>query len=180
VRFKISEAEYLNYVKTRGQRIDPNPIRLILADNTAHPYEGYIKRVLNQFDPRTGTLEVQADFPNPEGLIRPGQFARVRYKSDEKQNALLVPQRAVEEFQGMQSVLTVGPDNQVLARNVVASQQIGEFRVIDQGLKPGDWVIIEGLQKVQPGMVVNPQIVPMPGPAGTGERSADSVVTQGP
>jgi multidrug efflux pump subunit AcrA (membrane-fusion protein) len=68
----------------------------------------------------------------------------------------------------MQSVLTVGPDNEVLARNIVASQQIGEFRVIDQGLKPGDQVIIEGLQKVQPGMVVNPQIVPMPGLAGAG------------
>jgi membrane fusion protein (multidrug efflux system) len=122
VRFKISEVKYLNYVKTRGQRIDPNPIRLILADNTAHPYEGYIKRVLNQFDPRTGTLEVQADFPNPEGLIRPGQFARVRYKSDEKHNALLIPQRAVQKFQGMQSVLTVSLDNEVLARNVVASQ----------------------------------------------------------
>jgi membrane fusion protein, multidrug efflux system len=159
-RFKISEAEYLAYTRQHGQALSASPIQLVLADNTVYAHAGRIKRVLNQLDARTGTLELQADFPNPQGMLRSGQFGRIRYQADEKRNALLVPQAAVQELQGARSVLTVGADNKVVARNVVAGERVGDHWIIDQGLKPGDRVIVEGLQKVQPGMTVAPQRAP--------------------
>jgi membrane fusion protein (multidrug efflux system) len=108
-------------------------------------------------DSKTGTLEVQATFSNPKHNVLPGQFGRVRFRSDERHGALLVPQRAVQEIQGQQSVLTVGPDNKVVPRTVIPGERIGERWVIEQGLKPGDKVIVEGVMKARPGSPVNPQ-----------------------
>jgi membrane fusion protein, multidrug efflux system len=108
-------------------------------------------------DPKTGTLEVQVTFPNPKHTLLPGQFGRVRLRSSERKNVILVPQKAVQELQGLQSVLTVGPDSKVLVRSVVTGDRVGELWVIEQGLKAGDRVIVEGLQKVQPGAVVSPK-----------------------
>jgi membrane fusion protein (multidrug efflux system) len=133
------------------------PFQLILADNTVHPYPGRFSNTVNQVDPKTGTLEVQVTFPNPQHTILPGQFGRVRVRSAEKNNAILIPQKAVQELQGMQSVLTVGPENKVLMRSVVTGDRVGESWVIEQGLKPGDRVIVEGIQKAQPGAVVTPK-----------------------
>ena len=157
VRFKLSEAEYLAYTRRHGQTVSASPIQLVLADGTVYAHAGQIKRVLNQLDARTGTLELQADFPNPQGILRSGQFGRIRYQADEKRNALLVPQAAVQELQGARSVLTVGADNKVVSRSVVASDRVGDHWIIEQGLKAGDRVIVEGIQKVQPGMTVAPQ-----------------------
>ena len=119
VRFKVTESEYLSWVK-RGQRTlgGDLPLRLILADNSEFPSKGQIANSLNQVDPKTGTLELQASFPNPQRRLLPGQFGRVRVQVDERKNALLVPQRAVQQLQNMQTVYTVGPDNKVQARAV--------------------------------------------------------------
>lgn len=160
VRFRLSESEYLAYTKTHGQQVSSSPIQLVLGDGAVYTRAGQIKRVLNQVDARTGTIELQADFPNPQGTLRAGQFGRIRYKADEKRDALLVPQRAVQDLQGARSVLTVGADNKVVARSVVAAERVDGRWVIDQGLKPGDLVIVEGIQKVQPGMTVDPQRAP--------------------
>jgi len=168
VRFKVSESDMRAYQsRANAQSL---PFQLILADNTVHPYPGHFANTVNQVDPKTGTLEVQVTFANPKQTILPGQFGRVRVRSSEKTNAILIPQKAVQDLQGMQSVLTVGPENKVLVRSVVTGDRVDENWVIEQGLKPGDRVIVEGLQKAQPGGVVTPKpYVPpatKPNPAG--------------
>ncbi len=160
VRFKVSESEYLNFQRRTEQdknQVRASPFELILADNTMHPFKGHFENSLNQVDIKTGTLELQATFPNPKHNLLPGQFGRVRVTSTERKDVILVPQRAVQEMQGLQSVMTVGPENKVLARSVVTGERVGDRWIIQQGLKPGDRVVIEGLQKARPGAVVNPQ-----------------------
>jgi membrane fusion protein (multidrug efflux system) len=149
VRFKVSEAEQLGF---RGRA--KAPLELVLADGDPHPEQGRIQNTVNQVDAKTGTLEMQATFPNPRGAILPGQFGRVRIRVADRSNALVIPQRAVLELQGLQSVLTVGPDNKVLARSITTSDRVDDLWIVEQGLKAGDRVIVEGLQKVQPGVVV--------------------------
>jgi membrane fusion protein (multidrug efflux system) len=160
VRFKVSEAEYLNF-QGRTEK-DKNlartsPFELVLANGTVHPNKGHFENTLNQVDSKTGTLELQATFPNPQHNLLPGQFGRVRIASTERKNVILVPQRAVQEMQGLQSVITVGADNKAVARSIVTGERVGERWIIQQGLKPGDRVVIEGLQKARPGSVVYPQ-----------------------
>jgi membrane fusion protein (multidrug efflux system) len=158
VRFKVSEGEYLAY-QSRKYRpaISAIPLEIVLADGVIHPYPGHIQNTVNQVDQKTGTLELQATFPNPKHNLLPGQFGRVRFRNEERKGALLVPQRAVQETQGLQSVFVVSPDNKVVAQNVVPGDRIGERWIINQGLKPGDRVIVEGTMKVRPGMPVTPQ-----------------------
>lgn len=164
VRFNVSEVEYLTFVQGGGTRESGQqlPLRLILADGRVFPREGRIKRVLNQVDPRTGTLQLQADFPNPGGLILAGQFGRVRARVREENNALLVPQKAVVELQGARSVMVVGPENKVAQRTVTMGDRVGELWIVTQGLNPGARIVVEGLQKARPGAAVNPQVVPLP------------------
>jgi membrane fusion protein (multidrug efflux system) len=160
VRFKVSEGEYLSFRRRTGQEQDQtrrNPLRLVLADGRVHDQEGHFQNATNQVDLKTGTLELQATFPNPERSILPGQFGRVRLHMEDKRGVIVVPQRAVVELQGMQSVMTVGDDNKVMARSVVSGQRLDEGWIIDQGLKAGDRVIVEGIQKARPGSPVNPK-----------------------
>lgn len=158
VRFKVTESDYLTWAK-RGQSLPGGklPVTLLLADQTEFPYQGHIENELNQVDPKTGTLEVQARFPNPRHTVLPGQFGRVRVQVEQRRNALLVPQKAVQQLQNMRTVYTVGPDNKVAMRIVVTGSRIGTDWVVEQGLKPGDRVIVEGQLKVRPGAVVAPQ-----------------------
>jgi membrane fusion protein (multidrug efflux system) len=165
VRFQMSEGEYMGYEKKGGgAQLLKMPLELVLADNSVHPFPGRIQNTVNTVDAKTGTLEMQATFPNPQHSILPGQFGRIRMRAEDRKDALLVPQRAVQELQGMQSVLTVGPENKVLARSVVTGERIGDRTEILQGLKPGDNVIVEGLQKARPGTVVAPEAYKAAGP----------------
>jgi membrane fusion protein, multidrug efflux system len=157
VRFKVSESEYLNSQR-KNEKAGAEPLQLVLADNSVHPYPGRVQNTVNQVDSKTGTLELQATFPNPKHNLLPGQFGRIRVTTSEQKNAILVPQKAVQDLQGMQSVFTVGDDNKVLARTVVTSDRVGERWLVTQGLKPGDRVIVEGLQRVRPGALVNPKL----------------------
>lgn len=158
VRMQIAEAEHLKFVKRADREAASRvPMELVLADNSVHPYKGHYQNSVNQVDPKTGTLEIQATFPNPTLNVLPGQFGRVRFSNNQRTNVILVPQRALQELQGAQSVLVVGPDNKVLARSVVTGERVDERRIITQGLKPGDRVIVEGLQKARPGAVVQPK-----------------------
>jgi membrane fusion protein (multidrug efflux system) len=173
VRFKISEGEYLAYLRRPDHDQRRLALQLVLADNIVHPYPGRIENSVNQVDSKTGTLEVQATFPNPQHNILPGQFGRIRLKTDDRKSVLLVPQKAVQEMQGLQSIMAVGPDNKVLARSVVTGDRVGERILIEQGLKPGDRIIVEGLQKARPGALVNPQpYKPPPMPASTATTRA--------
>jgi membrane fusion protein (multidrug efflux system) len=151
VRFKLSEAEY----STQGLRRNA-PLQLVLATGDVHPQAGRLENTVNQVDPKTGTIELQATFPNPQRTILPGQFGRVRMLVEDRENAILVPQKSVTELQGTQTVLTVDQDNKVLARSIVTGERIGDRWVILQGLNPGDRVITEGLQKAAPGSIVAP------------------------
>lgn len=158
VRFKVSEGEYLAFQQRQDKAAQlQQPLELILANNQPHPYPGKIANSVNQVDPKTGTLELQATFPNPRRDLLPGQFGRVRLRTAERKGVILVPQKAVQELQGLQSVLTVGDGNKVLARSIVTGDRVGERWVVEQGLKPGDKVIVEGMQKARPGSAVNPQ-----------------------
>jgi membrane fusion protein (multidrug efflux system) len=158
VRFKVSESDYLKFLKYTGSDdLHHSPLELLLADGSVFPSKGHIQNSNNQVDPKTGTLELQATFANPKHVLLPGQFGRIRVRIRERQDALLTPQRAVEELQGMQSVLTLGPGNKAQARSVVLGEHTGPDVIVEQGLKPGDRVIVEGLMSVRPGAVVDPQ-----------------------
>jgi membrane fusion protein, multidrug efflux system len=153
VRFQISEAELRNFGQVDARSL---PIELVLSDGTVLPQKGRIENTLNSVNTRTGTMEVQASFPNPNHSVLPGQFGRVRVRVAERTNAVLVPQKAVQEVQGTQSVLTVGPDRKVQIRSVVTGDRVDQRWIVERGLEPGETVIVEGLQKARPGSLVTP------------------------
>jgi membrane fusion protein (multidrug efflux system) len=157
VRFKISEAEYLKLRGKPGDQVQDGPqVSLILADDSTFPQTGKVTNALNQVDPRTGTLELQADFPNPLHRLLPGQFGRVRYVTTHRTDALLVPQRAVQQNQSIQTVYVVGAGNKIEARAVKTGARVGDAWLIEEGMKAGDRVVVEGMLTVRPGSVVNP------------------------
>lgn len=170
VRFKVGEAQALDFQRKQAHTL---PITLLLPGGVVYPQEGRIENTLNQVDSRTGTLEVQVRFPNPDGALLPGQFGRIRVRVAERRAALLVPQKAVQELQGLQSVLTLGPKNAVQLRSVVTGDRVGDRWIVEQGLAPGDTVIVEGLQKARPGAAVTPRayVAPAAAPASTTARA---------
>ena len=156
VRFKVTESEYLAWAK-RGQKAPGGDLTLILADGSEYPLKGRITDTLNQVDPKTGTLELQASFPNPRRELLPGQFGRIRVQVDERKDAIAIPQKAVTQMQSMQLVYTVGADNKAVSRAVTPGHRVGELWIIEQGLKPGDRIIVDGQLKVRPGAAVRPE-----------------------
>ncbi|MGZ3558140.1 MAG: efflux RND transporter periplasmic adaptor subunit [Thermodesulfobacteriota bacterium] len=154
----MSEQEYLRDLQNgRGHTQRSMPLDLILADGSVHPHKGVFAFADRQVDVRTGTIKVAALFPNPGNILRPGQFAKVRAKTTIKKGALLVPQRAVTELQGSYQVAVVGSDNRVDIRPVKVAERVDNLWAIDEGLKPGDRVIAEGVQKIRQGMEVDPK-----------------------
>jgi membrane fusion protein (multidrug efflux system) len=156
VRFQVTESEYLGWAK-RGQRSPAGELTLILADGSEFPSKGRVTDTLNQVDPKTGTLELQASFPNPRHTLLPGQFGRIRVQVDERKDVIVIPQKAVQQIQSMQTVYTVGADNKALMRPIVTGNRTGELWIVEQGLKPGERIVVEGLLKVRPGAAVEPQ-----------------------
>jgi membrane fusion protein, multidrug efflux system len=163
VYFPVSERGYLNYIKEnpdaakRAEQERHLGLEMILADGSRYPHEGSFSFADRQVDVKTGTLRLQGLFPNPGNILRPGQFARVRAITTTKKDALLVPQRAVTELQGGYQVAVVGKDNKVEIRPVKVGERIGPQWIIDTGLKPGERVVAEGVQRVKAGMTVNPK-----------------------
>jgi len=163
VYFSVSEQEYMNFRKGAGkgemssqEEARAIPLELILAGGTVYPHSGRIALADRQVDVRTGTMRVGALFPNPGNLLRPGQYGTVRATMETKKGALLVPQRAVTEVQGKFLVAVVGADNAVELRPVTPAERVGSLWVIDKGLKPGERVVVEGVQKVKTGARVVP------------------------
>jgi membrane fusion protein, multidrug efflux system len=130
-------------------------MEMILGDGSVYPYKGKFYAIDRQVDVRTGTIKVEALFPNSADFLRPGQFVRVRVFVDTKKGALLIPQRAVTELQGGYQTAVVGTGNEVDIRNVKPGERYGSLWEIDEGLKPGERVVVEGVQKVKQGMLVN-------------------------
>ena len=163
IRFTVPERGYLTYAKRNAERKSTAgadlPIELLLADGSVHPHTGRFVFVDRTVDPRTGTILLEAGFPNPGGIVRPGQYGRVRAAIDLKKGAILVPQRAVLEMQGIDRVAVVAADNTIEFRQVQTGQRIGSLWVIDSGLKAGERIVVEGLQKLRPGVTVSPETV---------------------
>jgi membrane fusion protein, multidrug efflux system len=157
-RCAIAEAEYLRLARARADRDRSLEkkfgVELILADGTVHPHKGRLDAIERAVDPTTGTLTGQFSFPNPERILRPSQYGRARFVTDLKQDAVLVPQRAVQEIQGLYSVMVVKPDTTVEQRMVKAGERVGNLWLVDSGVKPGEKVIVEGIQRVRPGVKV--------------------------
>lgn len=158
VDFNLSEVEYLNIVSPEnyGQRRPNRRIELILSDDTQHPYPGALRALDRTVDPQTGTMKVEASFPNPRSYLRPGQFARVRVEVSEQENAVLVPQRAIQELQGAKTVMVVDAQNKVSLRTITVGGSSDNDSIVIDGLEAGERVIVEGMQKVRPGSEVQP------------------------
>ena len=172
VNTTVSEAEYLRFFAARNDRKDvPTQIDLILADGSVFPHKGKVVIVDRAVDQKTGTLNIVAEFPNPAGQLRPGQFGRVRAVAEMAKDALLIPKRAVQEIQGMKSVLIVAPDNTVALRTIKPGETVGDMLIVLDGLKPGDRVIVDGIQKARPGSKVNPTAAPA---GGTADQPTDA------
>jgi membrane fusion protein (multidrug efflux system) len=162
--FPISEQEYLHAQQKNGANSSRhaisffrNSLELILVDGSIYPQKGKILLADRQVDPNTGTIRIVAAFPNPGNILRPGQYGRVRVETSMKKGALLLPQSAVAQSQGSYQVAVVGSDHKVSMNTVKPSEKVGTMWVIDEGLKPGEQVVVEGLQKLREGTLVAPK-----------------------
>ncbi len=163
VQFFITEANYLllsrriNAEKSSDSENSSNQsFELILADGSVYEHKGTFDFIDRNIDASTGSILVQVSFPNPDNLLRPGMFTKVKAQIQLKKDAILVPQRSVTELQGQYSVFVLDEGNTVKARQIKAEDKIGDRWLVREGLKAGDKVVIDGLQKVASGMVINP------------------------
>ena len=169
VEFYLAEADYIRLARkyTELNKVNEKSIRekekeeklsLILADGSTFKYKGYINFINREVDPQTGSLLVQAVFPNPDKLLKPGQYAKVVVKMRDAKNTLYIPQRCMIEMQGQYSVFVVNDENKVESRQVVAGERINDYWIIKEGLQKGEKVVIDALQKVGSGLEVKPEI----------------------
>lgn len=168
----ISEVQYLKAqkeIERRGEKLEQVPVFLILADGTRLPDRGRIVFMDRAVDPKTGTLRVRAEFPNHQKLLRPGMFGRLEIDVGVRKNSILVPEAAVSELQGKNFVWVIGAENKAAQRPVTVGDTIGGALLITAGLKPGDRIVVEGLQKLRDGAVVQPV------PAGTGAPKTENI-----
>jgi membrane fusion protein (multidrug efflux system) len=165
VYFPISEQEYLalsGRVRAGGKADllssgNAVPLQLTLGNGSIYPYKGQIVFVERQVNPQTGTIQIAGSFPNPQNLLRPGQFGRIKAETEIRHDALLVPQRAVNELQGSYQVAVVHPDNTVHIQSVTLGPQIGPDWLITSGINPNERVVTEGMSKLKDGMPVSPE-----------------------
>ncbi|HTO99179.1 MAG TPA: efflux RND transporter periplasmic adaptor subunit [Myxococcales bacterium] len=171
VSVNIPEALYLRYAdrlqavaqQDAGAAIpkaDPDGPQLALSDGSVYEHRGRLILVDRSVDPQTGTLRADLAFPNPKRVLRPGLYAKVRYKEEVRPGALLVPQRAVSELQGQYSVVVVSAEGKAESRKVKPGPRVGSLWILEEGVKPGEKVIVEGVQKVRDGMMVKASVVP--------------------
>jgi len=157
VRFSLSERELLAF-RRQSKRSDARSIdlQLVLADGSTYDHQGRLVLADNRIDPSTGTLLLEAEFPNPERLLQPGQFGRIRAVTDLRRSAIIIPQRAVTELQGQARVVVMDHDKRVSFRNVTLGPRVGSGYVVEAGLEEGESVVIEGLQRLRDSIVVRP------------------------
>ena len=166
VQFFLSENEYLlvarnfidNYNNKKEKKEEVFGIELVLTDGSLYKHKGKIDFIDRNIDASTGTILIQATFPNPDRLLRPGQFARVKIRVNDLDNSFIVPQKSVSELQGQYSLFIVNKDNKVETRQIETGSKVGDFIIVTKGIKNNDKVILEGLQKIKPGMEVIPEV----------------------
>ena len=159
VSFQVSEQEYIQYTPRIREAVRTGSFpagaeQLILADGSVYPHRGTGYPAGREVDPHTGTITVKGVFPNPDFVLRPGQFARIRVQMEILKGALVVPQRAVQDLQGLAQLALVGADDKIDVRTVKPGPVWGTFAVIAEGVSPGERVVVEGFQKVHPGQNV--------------------------
>jgi membrane fusion protein (multidrug efflux system) len=171
--FAISEQEYLKFATTisavaegRKRAGERKILELVLSDGSLYPRKGWVVLADRQVDVKTGTIRMAGAFENPGGILRPGMFGRIRAATGIVRGALLVPQRSVIETQGSYSVVVVGADSKVSIRPVKTGLREGQMWVIAEGLKPGEQVVVEGIQKAKEGLLVRTKLF---NPTGQGE-----------
>ena len=183
VYFNPSEMQYMAWVAKHGPinktiesgaGLEEGPLQLILADGSVYGHRGKPFLAGREVDVKTGTIQLAGIFPNPENILRPGQYGKVRVAVETLKNALLIPQRAINELQGVFQVGVVGPDNKVEIKAVQTGPRVGSFWVVEKGLAAGDRIIVEGLQKVRPGMEVKPEAAPAEAAPAAAEKNATS------
>lgn len=155
----VSEVDYIKAEeksRQNGKEIAKLPLKLVLADGRVIPDQGHFVFIDRAVDVKTGTLRIRAEFPNKQKLLRPGMFARVRVDLGTRAGCIEVPERAVVQLQGKTFVWVINADNTATQRPVVTAEQVGANIVVNEGLKPGDRIIVEGLQKVREGAPLNP------------------------
>jgi len=169
IRISLSESDYLIFARAKAGREASNeaqsqyPIQLILADSSTYEHPGVVNFVERAVDATTGTLSVRISFPNPDRILRPGQYGKVRGVREVKKGAILVPQRAVSELQGTFRVAVVGADNKITMKTVIVGNRFDDLWQITDGLAAGENVVVEGIQKVKDGVLVAPTpMQPMP------------------
>jgi membrane fusion protein (multidrug efflux system) len=162
--FNISESDYLGRAQqiarlVRGGKTQekPAPIEFIQTNGIAFPAKGRIVLVNREIASQTGTIQIAAEFPNKDGILRPGGFGNVRIETGTSENALLVPQAAVIEVQSMYQVVVVSPENKAMFRPVKVGDRVGPNWIITEGLKPGEKIIVQGFMKVREGTPVTPK-----------------------
>jgi len=156
VDFSIAEQDYMRFTREKSGQAAGRSLQLILGDGTLFPHRGRALLVNREVDTRTGTIQVRAEFPNPGNVLRPGQYARIRAVTEVRKGALLIPQQAVSELQGIYQVGVVGSDNKATIKTMTLGPQFGDMWVVDSGLQAGENVIVDGLQRIKTGMTVAP------------------------
>jgi RND family efflux transporter MFP subunit len=160
VYFNVNEQSYLGFWKARIAENEPLELELVLSDGSIYPQKGKFYFADRQVNANTGTLQIAGLFPNPDLLLRPGQYGRVRARIRVQKDALLVPQRAIAELQGAYQVSVVQNENStniLRVKNVKVGEQMGADWIVTDGLKPGDQIVVEGTLKAKDGAVVNPK-----------------------
>ncbi|HMG03904.1 MAG TPA: efflux RND transporter periplasmic adaptor subunit [Chthoniobacterales bacterium] len=161
--FTVSDQRYTTYSQRwadpaqRAEHEKQLQFELILSDGSHFPHKGELFAAENQVDLRTGSVRIAAIFPNPGNILRPGQFARISLRTDVRQGALLLPQRAVIELQGSYQVAIVGPENKVHIQPVKVGRRFGQMWIVEEGVHAGDRVVVEGVQKARDGVLVSPK-----------------------
>lgn len=156
VDISITEQDYLRFQREKSGQAAGQNLELILGDGTVYPYKGNVLFLGREVDSRTGTIGVRGTFPNPDNVLRPGQYARIRAVTELRKGALLIPQASVSELQGVYQVGVVSHDNKVTIKTVKLGPQIADMWVVESGLQVGDNVVVDGLQRVKTGMTVVP------------------------
>jgi len=182
VRISIPEAQYLQMATRQRERrakgdTATHAIRMVLADGSVFPHVGKLRALDARVDPTTGTVPIDITFPNPDRILRAGQFARVMSVSEVLKGALVIPQRAIQDLQGTKRVAVIGAGDSVHMKNITVGQAAGSMIVVTGGLAAGDRVVVEGLQRVREGVVVRPQ--PAPPPTDTSAAPAGSAPSAG-
>jgi membrane fusion protein (multidrug efflux system) len=156
----ISEVDYLkaeNEATRTGKQFSKLPVKLLLANGSEHPERGKFVFIDRAVDPKTGTLRIRAEFPNPKKTLRPGMFARIKVDLGVRPDSILVPEPAITELQGKNFVWVVGADNKTTQRAVKTGESIGADVLILEGLKPGERIVVDGVQKVRQDSPVQPK-----------------------